>query len=191
MRLALLLSLLWLDVFPRCGTRPTPPRPPRVVKLLAGAEEKETTARTEAREDVEFQNAEQGRTGFIVARGESPVLERGELEARLYGDEALSRGFEVDNVILLEVLDLSGKVTARAAVGFTDGLSIGSERIDLLGRQAFAFEPGEVNLSGLLPEGPFRLRATVLDNSGVGRVSDVYLSLQRAPAPPSDDLRNQ
>lgn len=191
MRLALVLGLLWLDVFPRCGTRPTPPTPPRVVKLLAGAEEKETTARTESREDVEFQNAEQGRTGFIVARGETPVLEKGELDARLYGDEALSRGFEVDNIILLEVLDLAGKVTARAAVGFTDGLSIGSERIDLLGRQAFAFEPGEVNLGGLLPEGPFRLRATVLDNSGVGRVSDVYLSLQPRAQSTGDDLRNQ
>jgi hypothetical protein len=70
-------------------------------------------------------------------------------------------------------------------------LIIGRERIDLLGRQAFNFEPGEVNLSALVPDrGAWKLRATVLDNYGIGRVSDVFVVID-ANSPSGDDLRSQ
>ena len=70
---------------------------------------------------------------------------------------------------------------------------IGRERVDNIGPMAFSFEPGAVDVTHLLPEAePFKLRATVLDYSGVGRVSHVFLVLEpRARAGGEDDLRGQ
>lgn len=156
---------------------PAPQVAPRAVRLLAETAERETAALTEVRPDLEFDTTS-ARTAFVVARGETPLLQADGADARLYGDEAGTRGFEVDNCILVEVLSPDGAVLGRAVVGYTDGLIQGKEHVDSLGPRQFRFEPGEVNLAPLLPErGPFKLRATVLDNGGVSRVSDVWVRL--------------
>lgn len=163
----------------------------RTVQLLHDTPEKETARLGELREDLEFDTKEQPREAHVVARGESGLVESNGGRVRLFGDASATAGISVDNVILLEVLGADGKVTNRAAVGFTEGLIMGKERIDLLGRQAFNFEPGEVNLSSLVPEkGPWMLRATVLDNYGVGRVSDVFVVIDAA-GETRDELRSQ
>ena len=88
-------------------------------------------------------------------------------------------GIDVDNLVLLELYDASGSLKDRAAVGFTDGVLIGKEHVDLLGRQAFKFEPGEVDLSRFVPEhGAGKLHATVLDYHGVGRSSAIWLRIE-------------
>lgn len=164
---------------------------PKTVQLLHDTPEKETSRLGELREDLEFDTKEQPREAHVVARGETGLLESNGGRVRLFGDANATTGFSVDNVVLLEVLSADGKVTNRAAVGFTEGLIMGKERIDLLGRQAFNFEPGEVNLSSLVPEkGPWKLRATVLDNHGVGRCSDVFVVIDSG-AETRDDLRAQ
>jgi hypothetical protein len=77
-------------------------------------------------------------------------------------------------------------------VGYFNGLAEGKENIDLFGRRSFRFEPGEVNLVGLLPEkGRFRVRATVLDIGGVGSVSDVFLVVEPQKAGAADDLQER
>jgi hypothetical protein len=164
---------------------------PKTIQLLHEAPERETASLIEIRPDLEFDTKEQPREAHVVAKGESGLMESNGGRVRLFGDAAATTGISVDNVLLLEVLGADGKVFERAAVGFTEGLIMGKEHIDLLGRQAFNFEAGEVNITGLVPEkGPWKLRATVLDNYGVGRVSDVFVVIDSGEAP-RDDLRGQ
>ncbi len=164
---------------------------PKTVQLLHDTPEKETSRLTELREDLEFDTKDKPREAHVVAKGETGLLESNGGRVRLFGDDKATAGVSFDNVVLLEVLSPEGKVLNRAAVGFTEGLLMGKESIDLLGRQAFNFEAGEVNLSSLVPEkGPWKLRATVLDNYGVGRCTDVFVVIDSGDAV-KDDLRGQ
>ncbi len=163
----------------------------QVVRLLAATPERETARNPQLAEHLEA-DTDQERTPRIVAVGETPLLPAEGVEVKLYGDEAGTQGFHVDNGILLEVLSDDGQRHARAAVGLFNGLAEGKENIDLLGRRTFRFEAGEVNLATLLPEkGRFRVRATVLDIGGVGSVSDVYLVLEPRSATAGDELRER
>ncbi|WP_225410780.1 hypothetical protein [Stigmatella hybrida] len=171
---------------------PVPPTRSSVqaVPLLAETPEQETEQLAQRREDVEIDTRNFDRTPRVVATGETPLLRLEGSRARLAGDAAGTVGFSVDNFILLEVLDERGQVLNRGAVGFTDSVHIGKEQVDSVGRMSFAFEPGEVDLTSLLPESlPFKLRATVLDYSGVGRVSPVFLRLEPRGPGVEDDLR--
>ena len=128
----------------------------------------------------------------MVATGETPLLRLEGARARLYGDAAGKEGFSVDNLILLEVLDEKGRVLNRGAVGFTDMVLMGKEQVDSVGPMSFTFEPGVVDITALLPESaPFKLRATALDYSGVGRVSNVFMLLESPSGSSEDDLRGQ
>ena len=171
---------------------PTRSGPPRAVQLLADTPERETSQIQEKREDVEIDTRDFERTPRVVATGETPLLRLEGDKARLYGDAAGKEGFSVDNLILLEVLDEKGKVLNRGAVGFTDFVKVGREPVDNVGPMSFNFEPGTVDITSLLPESaPFKVRATVLDYSGVGRVSNVFLLLESRSRGSEDDLRNQ
>ncbi|HYH99404.1 hypothetical protein [Hyalangium sp.] len=171
---------------------PTRSGPPRPVQLLAETPERETSQIEEKREDVEIDTRDFERTPRVVAKGETPLLRLEGSRARLYGDAAGKEGFSVDNLILLEVLDEKGQVLNRGAVGFTDFVRVRREPVDNVGPMSFNFEPGVVDLTHLLPESaPFKVRATVLDYSGVGRVSNVFLLLEPRERGSEDDLRNQ
>jgi hypothetical protein len=185
MRLPLVVILLSCACVKRVETSVVP----RSVQLLHDSPERETAKLAEIREDLEFDTKEQPREAHVVAKGETGLLESNGGRVRLFGDDKATAGVSFDNVVLLEVLSPEGKVINRAAVGFTEGLIMGKERIDLLGRQAFNFEAGEVNLSSLVPErGPWKLRATVLDNYGVGRCTDVFVVIDAGDSA-KDDLR--
>ncbi len=174
---------------PETPTRSGPPRP---VQLLAETPERETSQIQEKREDVEIDTRDFERTPRVVATGETPLLRLEGARARLYGDAAGKEGFSVDNLILLEVLNEKGQVINRGAVGFTDFVRVGREPVDNVGPLSFQFEPGLVDLTHLLPESaPFKVRATALDYSGVGRVSNVFLLLEPRARGNEDDLRNQ
>lgn len=163
----------------------------QTLRLLAETPERETTELKELRPDLEIDTRDFDRTPHVVAKGETALFASEGADVRLYGDEAGSKGFTVDNAILLEVLGADGKVQRSALIGYCDTVSQGKETIDNLGRRAFAFEPGEINLASVLPErGSFRLRATVLDYFGVGKVSDVFVRVEPR-ASSSDDLRGQ
>ncbi|XXF76593.1 hypothetical protein P2318_26565 [Myxococcaceae bacterium GXIMD 01537] len=177
----------------RAPTTPPAPTKARAVQLLTETAERETLQFEAKREDVEIDTRDFERTPRVVTTGETPELRLDGARARLYGNEAGTEGFSVDNCILLEVLDLQGKVLNRGVVGFSDPVDIGRERVDNIGARAFAFEAGAVDVTTALPESaPFKLRATVLDYSGVGRVSNVFLVLEpRAAGTAEDDLRER
>ncbi|GHG64267.1 hypothetical protein [Comamonas sp. JC664] len=165
---------------------------PRAVRLLLDTPAKETHTLTKLREDVEVDATEGERIPRVVATGQTPVLHRGNHRARLYGDAQGTLGFAVDNFLLLEVVDAGGKVIRSATVGFTEAVHMGNDQVDSIGRRAFNFEAGEVDITHLLPESePFQLRVTALDTWGVGRVSDVYLVLAPDDRAVEDDLRGQ
>ncbi len=165
---------------------------PRAIRLLQDAPARETHTLTQLREDVEVDATEGERTPRVVATGQTPPLRLNGDRARLYGDAQGTLGFAVDNFLLLEVLDAGGEVTRRATVGFTEAVHMGRDQVDSVGRRAFTFEPGEVDITSLLPDSePFQLRATALDTWGVGRVTDVYLVLAPDHRAAEDDLRGQ
>jgi hypothetical protein len=171
---------------------PTRAGPPRPVQLLAETPERETSQIQAKREDVEIDTRDFERTPRVVATGETPLLRLEGARARLYGDAAGKEGFSVDNLILIEVLNEKGQVLNRGAVGFTDMVRVGKQQVDSVGPMSFTFEPGVVDLTNLLPESaPFKVRATVLDYSGVGRVSNVFLLLESPTQGTEDDLRGQ
>jgi hypothetical protein len=166
---------------------------PAAVRLIADTPERETTAITELRTDLEIDTRDHDRTPHVVATGETPLMSLENRTARMYGDAEGTKGWSVDNFLLIEVLSDSGKVLDRMVVGFTDGVMSGNERIDNQGRQAFNFEPGEINLTPRLPERkPFKLRATALDYFGVGRVTDVFVVLKpESGERTGDELKGQ
>lgn len=185
-----ILSTFALLLAVGCAHAPASAGAPRSVRLLAVAEEKETTQRTELRPDLEVETTDFERTPRVVATGETPLLTADGADARLYGDEAGTQGFEVDNCILLEVLAADGKLLRQVVIGNIPGLSQGKNRIDSLGPSAFTFGPGEVQLTSVLPEaGTFKLRATVLDYGGAGRVSDVFVRFASGTGG-ADDLKD-
>ena len=177
------------------AVRPSYSGPPQAFKLLAATNEAETASRMERRQDLYVQVDSGEPVPSVVAVGEIGPLSRQGGRVQLYGDEAGTLGWEVDNFVLLEVGDAQGKVLKRLAIGFQQGATCGSDHIDTTGRMKFVFEAGEIDLTNLLPaDEPFTLKATALDVGGVGRVSDLYLILtpNRAGAPAGDDdLFNQ
>ncbi|MBN1206914.1 MAG: hypothetical protein JXB05_18665 [Myxococcaceae bacterium] len=186
------LAASFLACMKQVPATPTRSGPPRPIQLLAETPERETSQIEARREDVEIDTRDFERTPRVVATGESPLLRLEGAKARLYGDAAGKEGFSVDNFILIEVLDEKGQVLNRGAVGFTDSVLIGRNQVDNVGPMSFTFEPGVVDLTNLLPESaPFKVRATVLDYSGVGRVSNVYLLLESPSRGNEDDLRGQ
>lgn len=185
------LALVVASVLVGCPKRAAAPTMSKAIRLLADTPERETTQLTELRADLEIDTRDFERTPHVVATGETPLFSPEGADVRLYGDEAGTKGFEVDNIILLEVLGADGKVLRSAVVGYSDPVSQGRETIDNLGRQAFSFEAGELNLAPLMPEhGSVRVRATVLDYFGVGRVTDVFVRVEPKTST-SDDLRGQ
>jgi hypothetical protein len=168
--------------------------PSRVLQLLASTTQAEAGKSTQRREDVEVDTRDFERTPRVVATGETPYLRLEGARARLYGDKGATQGWSVHNFVLLEVIDPGGRVVGSAAIGFSEGVVLGKEQVDNLGRMSFTFEPGEVDLTPKLPESePFKLRVTALDYSGAGRVSDLFVVLDNAGARrgAEDDLRGQ
>lgn len=161
------------------------------VQLLSNTPERETLSIKATADQLEA-DTDQERLPHVVATGESPLISAEGADVLLAGDAAGTMGFEVDNAILLDVISADGKRIGRAAVGYLNGLSEGKEQIDLLSRRAFRFEANEVNLSTIVPEtGSFRVRATVLDIGGVGKVSDVFLIIVPRGARQADELRER
>ncbi len=180
-------------LFSACAHRPAPPpvaTAPRPVPLFADTEERETSEIDATRDDVEVDTRDFERIPRIVAQVETDLLELQGARARLYGNAEGTSGWSVDNFVLFEVVDETGRVLSRGNAGFVQGLKVGTEHIDNLGRMAFSFEPGEIDLTRLLPEGrPFRVRATALDIGGVGRVSELWMVLEHVARGDRDDLR--
>lgn len=178
---------------PQAAPRADYSGPPKAFKLLSATPEAETAARAEKRQDLYVVTDSGDPVPAVVAVGQVGPISRQNGKVRLYGDEAGKLGWSVDNFLLLEVVNASGEVVNRVAIGFQQGLTCGSEHIDTTGGMKFAFEAGEVDLSTLLPaEEPFTLKVSALDIGGVGQNSDLYLVLSASGAGSGEeDLRNQ
>ncbi len=175
------------------ATRPSYSGPPKAFKLLAATPEAETEARAERRQDLYVATDTGEPIPAVVAVGQVGPLSREGGRVRLYGDEAGTLGWSVDNFVLLEIGDAKGTVLNRVAIGFQQGVTCGSEHIDTIGGMKFSFEPGEIDLSTLLPaDEPFTIKASALDAGGVGQTTDLYLVLSAGEAVQGEeDLRNQ
>lgn len=167
---------------PGASARPTYAGPPKAFKLLAEAAEVETESLKEKRTDL-LVTVESGEpVPAVVAVGEIGPFSRQGGTVKLYGDEAGTEGWSVDNFLLLEVNTPQGQTLARAAIGFQQGCSRGSEQIDSLGQFKFAFGPGEVDISTIIPaHEQVTIKATVLDTGGVGKVSNLFAILTSEP----------
>lgn len=188
MRRALLLLTLALFGCPKHVPLPHGPAKPEVYHLLPEAPEAETSTRTEQRPDVYVRTDTMEHVPVVVAKGEAGPLSIKGGRAQLFGDEACTQGISVDNFILFEVVDGTGKVTHRFVVGYHSGLTVNDQEPDNVGANSFNFEPGLDVTSQLPSEEPFTLRVTALDYGGVGRVTNVYLRVSPvAEHTPTDD----
>jgi hypothetical protein len=178
-----------------CLKRVPKPKVPehRAVKLLLEVPERETAQLTDLRKDLEVDTHDMDRTPHLVEAGETPVIELGSARARLAGNAEGTEAWSVDNFLLFDVLDANGEHLSSFVVGSAAGVLRGNERLDNVGRMAFRFEGGEVDVTSHLPASkPFKLKVTALDYGGVGRVSNVFLVLDRAEhVTGSDDLRGE
>lgn len=172
----------------------TGPNHRSVHRLLSAVMEKPTARFPQSRTDLELDGKGPHSNPHVVGGGETPSLRLQGRHARLYGDNAATQGFSVDNGVLLEIFTGNGKLYSSVVVGMVEALILNHSPVDNLGRMAFRFDPGEVDITPKLPEqAAFSIRATALDLSGVGRVSDVYLVMENTPAraTPERSLRNE
>jgi len=170
--------------------------PAKAFKLLSDTPEAETATRVEKRSDL-YVTVENGEpVPAVVAVGEVTGFNRQGGTVKLYGDEAGKEGWSVDNFLLVEVLNSKGVAVGRVAIGYQHGLTQGSEVVDALGQLKFAFGPGEIDITNVIPAHEVvTLKASALDSGGVGRVSNVYAILSAgggaAAVAPDEELRNQ
>jgi hypothetical protein len=133
------------------------------------------------------------RTPHVVESATTETIELGNAHARLAGNAEGTAPFEVDNFLLFDVLDPQGKPLSSFVVGYVPGVLRGNQRLDNVGAMRFQFDAGQVDISSHVPANkPFKLQVTALDFGGVGRVTDVYLVMDRqAGSGPVDDLRGE
>ncbi len=94
----------------------------------------------------------------------------------LAGDAGGTKGWSVDNFLLIEILDQSGNLISSALAGLTETVRRNGNPIETIGRSSYSFNACEIDVTKLLPVGrPFRLRASAMDYGGVGYVSDVFI----------------
>ncbi len=94
----------------------------------------------------------------------------------LAGDAGGTKGWSVDNFLLIEILDQSGNLISSAVAGLTETVRRNGNPIEMIGRSSYSFNACEIDITKLLPVGrPFRLRASAMDYGGVGYVSDVFI----------------
>ena len=192
MRKTIVLAFL-LAGCPKQVPLPKGPSQPVSYRLLAEAPEAETASRTEQRPDVFVRTDQFDHTPVVVAKGEAGPLSLQGGRAQLCADEACTQGIAVDNFILFEVIDSSGAVKHRFAVGYHSGLTVDNQEPDNVGANAFTFDPGLDVTSQLPAESEFSLRATALDYGGVGRVSNVFLRVSPVTerTPTDDELKSR
>ena len=173
------------------ASRPKFTGPPKVIYLLKSVDEAETSTRAERRTDVVPMGEGTEGTAAVVAKGETGPIQLAGGHARLFGDAGGTEGWSVDNAILFEVISPpGGSVIRRFAVGYHDGLRMGSEEVDNVGRKAFQFGPGEIDVTSVLPEtGTFVLKATAVDTGNVGHVSNVFLIIGPGGGEPEDEWK--
>ena len=94
----------------------------------------------------------------------------------LAGDAGGTKGWSVDNFLLIEILDQSGNLISSALAGLTETVRRNGNPIETIGRSSDSFNACEIDVTKLLPVGrPFRLRASAMDYGYVGFVSDVFI----------------
>ena len=152
-----------------------PDEPPRAFQLLGASAGQDSSGELSHEHQLEDQN---GNAMRVVAAGQTPLIQRRHARGRLYGDAGGSRGFFVDDFVLLEVLGADGQLFSRAVVGASAPLRLDQQPLEHVGRNALSFDPGEIDLTALLPESEsFRIKATALDAGGRAKVSDLFLVL--------------
>jgi hypothetical protein len=94
----------------------------------------------------------------------------------LAGDAGGTKGWSVDNFLLIEVLDQSGNLISSAVAGVMETVRRNGNPIEKIGRSSHSFDTCEIDVTKLLPVGrPFRLSTSAMDYGGVGYVSDVFV----------------
>jgi tetratricopeptide (TPR) repeat protein len=94
----------------------------------------------------------------------------------LAGDAGGTKGWSVDNFLLIEILDQSGNLISSALAGLTETVRRNGNPVETIGRSSESFNACEIDVTKLLPVGrPFRLRASAMDYGYVGFVSDVFI----------------
>ena len=95
----------------------------------------------------------------------------------LAGDAAGSKGWSVDNFLLIEISSDEG--TKRFIAGVSEPVSYKGRELKRLGGSSTNFNAGDIDLTALLPKNEtVQLRISALDYGGVGHISDLFLIIK-------------
>jgi hypothetical protein len=166
---------------PRVVPDPTIASTLRTVQVVRGRNGRTATRR----EDISVQTNEWEPVPTVIDSSTSgPWIVSPSARLVLAGDPSGSRGWLIDNAVLVEILDPSGQRLASALVGSNEPMVLDGEPIRQLGTASF--RPGPTDVSAVFPADgmPFLLRVTALDYGGEAYATDVWLVVGpgRAPA---------
>lgn len=131
------------------------------------------------RSDLVMHTGSWDRTPYFMAPPQEFELNLKRIDrACLAGDAKGGSGWRVDNYLLIELFDSSGRLIKDGVIGGHEGVSRNGKRVSELGN-GHEQGPCAVNLKSFLPVGqPFRMKVSAMDYGGVGYVSDVWLLLE-------------
>lgn len=159
------------------------------VELLAAVPEADTDSFKDRRLDVNVRTEAGDPIPHLMATRDVGPLELKGGRAVLAGDAAGTLPFEVDNVLLFEVIrpGAGEKVTSRFVLGFHQGLSVADQDPDNVGPLGFSFG-ANIDVTERLPrDEPFLLRVSALDFGGAGRASALFIRLVPGAGPVTED----
>lgn len=158
------------------------------IQLLRAREDTETArAPRVTRADVTVRAAapNEGAVAKQFRRQTSRALRYRGGKVTLSGDALATQPLVLDDFLLVEVLDLSGRTTA-AGVASKNEVQLGGVTVAPLsapvpwdrGAHGYVHDPGALDITSLLPrDQPFRLRVSAFDFIGDAKVTDVFLRI--------------
>ncbi len=135
------------------------------------------------RTDLTFHPDSWDKHPHALYRSEHSFILSQPMHALLAGDAAGTKGWSVDNFLLIEVLDSEGRVKKMAEIGCSEPLYCNDNPVPEIGPSSFSFNKKEIDLRSILPlNTPFTLRVTAMDYGSAANCSDVFIRFQGADA---------
>jgi hypothetical protein len=156
----------------------------RTLKVVMGIPRQKTESfRSNQRQDLAMQTKRWDKKPSVMTEltTDTLFLDRPR-RVSLAGDAGGGKGWRIDNILLVEVLDHSDNVIKQGMIGRladADQLLSHGKRMAQYGPNSMIFSGKQVDIGPLLPvKKPFKLKVSALDYGEFGEVTDVYLIVE-------------
>ena len=150
------------------------------MKIVSAVARQQTKAfHGNQRKDLAMQTSSMEKVPSIMTEEKTEILFLDKpRKIRLAGNEEGTKGWKVDNFILVEVMEPDGRVTSSKIVGKVmsgDSLLMNGKRVSQLQPNSMLLSAKQVDIGPLPVKKPFKLRVSALDYGEFGEVTDVYM----------------